>query len=237
MIVEYKKVVNTMCLYSQKNINYNINPYRTSKFPSFNYNSAIFSCPLYRYFSGTNYSRDISLLGLSNTFRQLWEQHSAWTRMTIMSLVFDLPDVELVTQRLLQNPVDFGNALKEFYGDEIASKFSDLLKEHLVIAAELVKAAKAGDNKTAADAEKRWYANADEIAAFLAKINPNWSEEEWKMMLHRHLMLVKAEAVSMLTKNYEQGIKIYDEIENQALGMADEMTQGIVNQFPERIME
>lgn len=227
-----------MYLYPPKNINYNINPYRTPRLPSFNYSRTYFSCPLYRYLSEANYSRENkSILELSNTFRELWEQHGAWTRMTIMSLVFGLPDVDLVTQRLLQNPVDFGNALKEFYGDEVGSRFSELLKDHLVIAAELVKAAKAGDNKTAADAEKRWYDNADAIAAFLAKINPNWSEEDWRMMLHKHLMLVKAEAVSMLTKNYGEGIKVYDELENQALDMADEMTQGIVNQFPDRFIE
>jgi hypothetical protein len=52
------------------------------------------------------------------------------------------------------------------------------------------------------------------------------------MMLHRHLSLVKAEAVNMLTKNYEAGITVYDEIERQSLEMADLMSEGIVKQFP-----
>jgi hypothetical protein len=157
--------------------------------------------------------------------------------MTIISMVFNLPDVDLVTKRLLRNPDDFANVLKLYYGESNASKFSTLLKDHLVIAAQLVKAAKAKDNKTAADAEKRWYANADEIAAFLASINPNWSQEEWKMMLHEHLRLVKAEAVSMLTKNYRAGIDVYDELENQALEMSDVMTEGVITQFPNRFIE
>jgi hypothetical protein len=178
-----------------------------------------------------------SALELSNTFRELWEQHGAWTRMTIISMVFSLPDVDLVTKRLLRNPDDLANVLKLYYGESNASKFSTLLKDHLVTAAQLVKAAKAGDNKTAADAEKRWYANADEIAAFLASINPSWSQEEWKMMLHEHLRLVKAEAVSMLTKNYQAGIDVYDELEIQALEMADVMTEGIITQFPNRFIE
>jgi hypothetical protein len=194
------------------------------------------SCPLYRNYSAP--SREIeSEVELSNTFRELWEQHGAWTRMTIISMVFSLPDVDLVTNRLLRNPEDFGNVLKIFYGDRIASRFSDLLKAHLVIAAQIVTAAKAGNNKTAAEAEKRWYANADEIAALLASINPYWSQEEWRKMLHEHLRLVKSEAVSMLTKNYAAGITVYDELENQALEMADVMTLGILNQFPERFAQ
>jgi hypothetical protein len=163
----------------------------------------------------------------------LWEQHVVWTRLTILSIVFGLPDVDLVTNRLLQNPKDFEALLKPLYGEEAAAKFADLFTSHLVIAAELVKAAKAGDNTAAADAEKRWYANADEIAAFLASINPYWSEESWKKMLYDHLAMTKNEAVYMLTGKYAEGIAIFDQIEQQALGMADMMTNGIINQFPD----
>lgn len=170
---------------------------------------------------------------LMNHLRMLWEQHVTWTRLAIISIVFSLPDEELVIKRLLRNPKDFEAALKPFYGEKAASKFSDLFTSHLVIAAELVKAAKAGDSKAAADAEKRWYANADEIAAFLASINPYWSQEQWKSMLYNHLAMTKAEAVDMLTKNYAAGIDQFDQIEKQALMMADVMTQGIVSQFPQ----
>lgn len=156
--------------------------------------------------------------------------------MAIMSIVFGLPDEEVVTNRLLRNPVDFGNLLKIFYGNKIALKFSDLLKGHLVIAAQLVKAAKAGDNKSAAEAEKKWYENADELAALLGYINPYWSKESWRTMLHEHLALVKAEAVAMLTKDYAAGVKIYDTIEKQALGMADMMAAGIIKQFPNKFI-
>jgi hypothetical protein len=168
---------------------------------------------------------------LMNEMRMLWEQHDVWTRSAIMSIALDLPDIDFVLKRLLQNPKDFGQALKPFYGDKIASRFSDLLTGHLVIASELVKASKAGNTKAAAAAEKQWYANADEIAAFLGSINPYWSQAEWKMMLHTHLALVKAEAVAMLTKDFEAGIKVYDEIERQSLDMADVMSEGIIKQF------
>ena len=173
-----------------------------------------------------------SELNLNNNLRMLWEQHVVWTRLFIISLVFSLPDIDLVTKRLLRNPKDFEAALKPFYGDKIASRFSELFTSHLSIAAELVKAAKAGDNKAATDAEKRWYANADEIATFLGSINPYWSREEWKSLLHEHLAMTKAEAVDILTKKYAEGIDEYDAIEKQALTMADLMTAGIIRQFP-----
>lgn len=186
-------------------------------------------CPLYR----IHLSRITKAeLELSNEIRKLWEQHTVWTRAAIVSLVFDLPDVDPVINRLLQNPDDFGNLFSRYYGNRIGARFRDLLREHLVIAAELVKASKAGDNEAAAEIEKRWYANGDAIAAFLGNINPFWSEEDWKMMYRTHLGLVKEEAVILLTGNYQEEGSIYDKLETQALKMADVMTQGIIQQFP-----
>jgi len=43
--------------------------------------------------------------------------------------------------------------------------------------------------------------------------------------------MTKSEAVNILTNNYAQSITDYDEIEKQALKMADVMADGIVKQF------
>lgn len=200
-----------------------------SRFPAPRYYSGHYACPLYRMHSS---GMTKPMFELSNAIRKLWEQHTVWTRATIVSLVFDLPDVDYVTNRLLQNPVDFGNLFSVYYGDRIGGRLRDLLREHLVIAAELVKAAKAGDSESAAEIEKRWYANGDEIAAFLGRINPFWSEEEWTMMYRTHLDLVKEEAVNLITGNYQEEPSVYDRLETQALEMADTMTKGIISQFP-----
>lgn len=170
-------------------------------------------------------------LDLNNLLRMLWEQHVYWTRLVILSIVFGLPDIDLVTNRLLRNPKDFAAALRMFYGDAAAAKFENLFTNHLTIAADLVKAAKAGKTTAAADAEKRWYANADQIALFLASINPHWSEQEWRRLLYNHLAMTKNEAVDYLTHNYAESITTFYSIEKEALEMADLMIRGLVQQF------
>lgn len=102
----------------------------------------------------------------------------------------------------------------------------------MTIAAELVKALQAGKSEAAEDANKRWYANADAIAEFLSKINPYWSKEEWRKMMYEHLRLLTIEVTSRLAGNYAQNVAISDQIQAQALGMADVMTDGIIRQFP-----
>lgn len=170
---------------------------------------------------------------LSNHMRLLWEQHVYWTLLFILSVAFGLPNKELITNRLLRNPKDFEMILKPIYGEALAAEFAKLLTSHLSIAAELVEAAKAGNSTAVASAEKRWYENADKIAAFFSGINPYWSAQEWQKMLYDHLAMTKSEAVYYLTQKYADGIKEFDNVERQALAMADMMTQGIIKQFPE----
>ena len=175
-----------------------------------------------------------SVVALRDTMRMLWEQHLHWTRDAVIAIIQDAPDRELIVNRLLKNPDDIANALRTYYGDEVAQAFSSLLKDHLVIAAELVNAAKAGDTTTATDAEKRWYENADQIATFLNSINPYWPKRDVLAMFHEHLSLTKDEAVFRLNKEYAEDIALYDEMQAQILGMADMFSNGIVMQFPNK---
>lgn len=185
-----------------------------------------------------NKSRCISQeeVALRNEMRTLWEQHVAWTRMLIISIAHSLPDEELVTKRLLRNPTDMARVIAHYYGEENAAMFNKLFTNHLVLAAQLVKAAKAGNQQDAARYEKQWYQNADQIASFLHKLNPYWSEQEMRSLLYEHLALTKAQAVARLSNDFATDIATFDKIERQALEMADAFTDGIVQQFPQAFL-
>lgn len=99
-----------------------------------------------------------SIVELNRTLRALWEQHIYWTRLTVNSIIGRLPDEKETTARLHRNPTDFAKVLEPLYGSDIASKFAQLFTEHLVIAAELVKALQSSNTIAAADAQKRWFA-------------------------------------------------------------------------------
>jgi hypothetical protein len=164
--------------------------------------------------------------------RDLWVDHTGWTRNYIISFVAGLPDTNLVAQRLLRNQEDIGNAIKPFHGSEAGNKLTSLLKDHILGAVDLLKAAKAGNTTGAAAAEKKWYENADQIATFLNTANPNWSKVALKNMLDNHLALTKSEAVARLTGNYAADITAYDKVRQEANMMSDTLADGIVKQFP-----
>lgn len=163
--------------------------------------------------------------------RLLWMEHVNWTRMTITSIVFQLPDLPFVQKRLLQNATDLGNCLRPFYGDHIADHYAKLIQDHLVIAAELVTAAVKGDTNTVNAKEKEWYKNADDIVLFLSNINPYLRKDDLQEMFYKHLELTENEAVTMIQKNYQADIEAFDQIETEALAMSDMIASAIVMQF------
>jgi hypothetical protein len=163
--------------------------------------------------------------------RQLWEDHIVWTRMAIISIVDDRPDQPFAVERLLQNQDDIGNAIKPFYGEAAGDALTALLREHIVGAADLLVAAKTGVGFEAAHAA--WYANGDEIGAFLADANPRtWDRADMQAMMRDHLDLTLAEAVARLQGDYAADVAAYDEIHIQILHMADMLSDGIIAQFP-----
>lgn len=178
---------------------------------------------------------DSPAMELHDAMRKLWIDHVAWTRMYIISAAAGLPDAKPTTDRLLQNQADIGNAVAGYYGAEAGTKLTALLKDHILQAAELVTASKAGDQAKATDAKTRWYKNADEIAAFLSAANPkHWPVETLKSAMKMHLDQTLEEASDRIQGKYDEDIKDYDEIVAHILMMADMLSSGIVKQFPEK---
>ncbi|HIS69846.1 MAG TPA: acetylglutamate kinase [Candidatus Gallacutalibacter stercoravium] len=161
--------------------------------------------------------------------QQLWAQHVYWTRFFIISTAANLDDLGPVTNRLLQNPKDFAQLLAPVFGTKAAGQFQELFTQHLLIASDLVNAAKNKEKEKADCARKKWYQNADEIASFLSSINRCWSQSKWKNMLYSHLAMTEKEALLRLQGNYAADIKVFGDIENEALKMANDMFCGIIN--------
>src|SRR5215471_16548102 len=131
--------------------------------------------------------------------RKLWEDHVTWTRLAIVTFADGSAGFGATAQRLLANQTDIGDAVKPFYGDAAGSQLTALLHDHITIAVELLQAAKAGDTAAFDDAKTRWYANADDIADFLAAANPRfWPQATMRAEMKTHLDQTLAEAADEL---------------------------------------
>jgi hypothetical protein len=170
-----------------------------------------------------------------DAMRRLWSDHVAYTRLFIVSAASGSADKDATTQRLLQNQADIGDAVAGFYGRDAGNKLTALLKDHILIAANLVAAAKVGDNAKVTSENKRWHDNAVDLAKFLHGANPKqWPEPTLQTALFTHLDQTLSEASNELKGNYAASIKDYDQAMSHMLMVADTLSDGIIAQFPSK---
>lgn len=181
-----------------------------------------------------NTGTKLSQAELKLNMRKLWEDHVMWTRNVILNIIDDMGGTDKAVERLLKNQDDIGNAVKSFYGNDAGKKLTELLYEHIITAGDLLKAAKTDDQSAFKQINKKWYDNADAIAAFLAGANPNWSSDEMTTMMHNHLALTTDEAIARLKKDYTSDISAYDKVHEEIIEMSDMLANGIIQQFPEK---
>ena len=173
---------------------------------------------------------------LRASLRKLWADHVIWTRQYIVAFASDGADTGAAAGRLLKNQEHIGNAIVPFYGQAAGAQLTDLLKQHILIAVDLLTAAKAGDDAEFQRQDQRWSQNVEEIAALLSGANPNWPKNDVVDLLGVHLKLTKDEAVARLTGKWDDDVVAFDDIFTEIMTVSDTLADGIVKQFPERFV-
>jgi hypothetical protein len=166
--------------------------------------------------------------------RKLWSDHVIWTRLYIVAAVGGTPDADAGAGRLLKNQEDIGAAIVPYYSQAGGDGLTKLLKEHILIAVDLIEAAKSGNDADFKKHDERWSANAAEIAKFLSGANPHWPEQDVLDLLSLHLRLTKGEVVARLQKDWAADVKAFDDIFNEIMVLADALYDGLAAQFPEK---
>ena len=169
---------------------------------------------------------------LQEDMRLVWLRHVYWTRMLIISITENIADQSEVAARLMQNPSEIAEIFERFYSTEAIEPIESLLTQHLEIGGKLMTASRDGQTEKVAELTKEWYANADEIAKALLLLNPYYDFEALVEMLHTHLDLTIAQVKAQLAGNYRKSIDEFDEVEREAVAMADMLAEGILRQFP-----
>ena len=166
-----------------------------------------------------------------NMMRKLWSVHVKLTRTVIIGIANDSPTLMYDIRELLKNQEDIGNGIREKFGDNAADTLTTLLKDHINIAGELLKAAKINNTKSVEYQKGLWFSNADQISKFLSGLNNNWSYDKIKNILYDHLNLTLKEGVAQLNGKTNESIGWYNKALHQIISMADVLTMGTLNQI------
>ena len=175
-----------------------------------------------------------SQVALREAMRKLWSDHVFWTREYVIAAVDGTSDVQAAAARLLRNQDDIGAAIVPYYGQAAGDKLASLLRQHILIAVDLVAAAKANDQAKFQENDAKWKQNAADIASFLSQANSNWPKEALTGAMNMHLSTTTREVVDRLQKNYDDDVRAFDAIYDHMLHMSDVLAEGIIKQFPAR---
>jgi hypothetical protein len=131
--------------------------------------------------------------------------------------------------------LDLGNAVKPYYGAAAGNKLTALRKAHINAAVGVLEAAKSGNEQSVATAKAAFFANGNQVAAFLHAANPHhWALSDMRTMMRAHLNQVIALAVDQLDGHYAAAIRLYGVYIDHIIDMADMLSTGIIQQFPAR---
>jgi hypothetical protein len=181
-----------------------------------------------------NVANSDAAVSLKQDMRKLWTDHVVWTRDYIIAATENQPDATAALNRLMKNQDDIGQAVAKFYGASAGSQLTTLLKDHIAIAGDIVKAAMAGDKAKQKAADGKWHQNAAQISDFLSKANPNWPRATLLDMMNTHLSTTATELVARLSKDWDGDVKAFDAVYTHILHMSDALSDGIIKQFPEK---
>lgn len=169
---------------------------------------------------------------LYGDWRSVWSKHVWWTREVIIAIANSLQSTQTSVAKLLKNPAEMGQIMSPYYPERSVKRFEELFTVHLSMGGDIVTAAKVGNMQRVEELTKQWYANADDIARFMASINPHFNESEIKRMMYEHLRLTLLESSHYLGGRFQASIDTFDQIQVEAQTMADYFAKGMAEQFP-----
>ncbi|WP_312648815.1 hypothetical protein [Aminipila sp.] len=170
-----------------------------------------------------------SQLNLIFQSRTIWRDLATWLRAYLASKHGGLGDIEAIWEKLDELLIKSTNIFSLVFGEQFADQYVTLLSNFNNILDALINAQINGDTNAINEYTKQLYENADQIAAFLSKVNPFWVESEWKNLLYQFNQMTIDQSNTFLNKDFRKNIDIFDRILNLTSTIGDYYSQGILD--------
>lgn len=157
------------------------------------------------------------------TSRVLWDDHISFTRNAIVSILGNLPDVNVIGQRLMKNQEDIGSFIGAYYSNEQISTYVDLLKQHISIAVDVISGVE--------EAEARWRSNGEDIVQHMSNMNNiYWTTAIISPLWTKHMDLTIEQVNSRNAVQWEADIAAYDKNHMCMNEFSDIFSNGVIYQ-------
>ncbi len=171
-------------------------------------------------------------LALNQTMRELMAYDAALANLYIHTTLFNLPDATAVENQLHENHKKIAHIFSIYYDTQAAQQIEATLKEQTQLINALAQGLREGANLDAL--KKQGKINNEALAKILAQLNPEWQENQLGSLLDHYAYALMQELIMLQQKNWPQALGNNNDAFDAAMQLADELDQGITNQFPHK---
>ena len=164
--------------------------------------------------------------------RDLWVDHIFWTRNVVLA-TFAKNDAEAkaAEQQAVANAKAIAGAIEPFYGAGAKDALFKLLAGHYGAVKQYLLATASGDASGQSKATEALTKNAEEIAVFLSKANPNLAKDDVQGLLLAHGGHHIQQIQELKAGKYEAEAKTWADMKAHMYVIADALTQALAKQF------
>ena len=161
--------------------------------------------------------------------------HIFWVRnVSIATIHKDKAAIKAAKSKVVANAHLIAAAIEPFYGATAREHFFKPLASHYGTVSAYLAAAMTGDVSGQAAAMQSLTINAEEIAVFLSKANPDLPRDAMNSLLLGHGAHHVQQIQRMQDGDYDSEAKIWEEIKDHAYQIADATADALGRQFEER---
>lgn len=159
--------------------------------------------------------------------RMVWFELFYWVRNYMLSRYLGLGNIDEVLARLRQVPVDYTNALKQVFGEQVAEDLLQEINTYFVLLDDFITAQMEGNADELDRVTPLLYENAEKRAALISSVNPLWEYDEWRTRLFNNTHITIDQSTTFLMGDYARNIDIFSRLLDLSESTSTYFAQGI----------
>lgn len=144
------------------------------------------------------------------------------------------PDLNAVRDALNENSQALAGEVGKVYGSSSSNEFLTLWRGHVDSYIAYATATKANDRNAKGAVVQKLSTQANDLAGFFSRANPNLSQSTVRQMLTDHANLITSLMDNYASRNYSDSYTKELDADEQAGKFADALTTAIVRQYPNK---
>ncbi|MHC1724211.1 MAG: hypothetical protein AB9836_13510 [Aminipila sp.] len=161
--------------------------------------------------------------------RTIWRDLTIWLRSYTHTKHGGLGDIDRMKEKLNEVLVKSTNIFSLIFGEQPADEYVNFWMDFINYLDKLIEAQISGDIDTVNKYKEKLQANSMKTAAFLAHINPYWTESQWIELLSLYNELWLDLSTALLNKDDKKDIDVFDKLLTHSSRLGDYYAQGILD--------